>query len=99
MPSRPSPQGQSSDVTGQPSSGQPDLPQSYSMAAPLNEAELMALLMASPMYQKLEEIKKSVATGAHTQSTDKHKMEPGMEQCITVNSNLHKIVWAYNIDE
>lgn len=48
------------------------------MAAPLNEAELMALLMASPMYQKLENIKKSVASGAHVTPAGQHPMEPGM---------------------
>ena len=38
----------------------PDLPPSYNMAAPLNETELMALLMASPLYQKLENIRKTM---------------------------------------
>lgn len=54
---------------------QEPLPQAYQMAAPLKEAELMALLMASPMYQKLENIKKSVAEGTH--KSPKHKMEEG----------------------
>ena len=40
-----------------------DLPPSYNMAAPLNETELMALLMASPLYQKLENIRKSMEKG------------------------------------
>ena len=45
----------------------PDLepmPASYQMAAPLNEAELTMLLMASPMYQKLEKMKRNVASGS-----------------------------------
>ena len=40
------------------------LPMSYQMAAPLNEAELTTLLMASPLYQKLEQLKKKVSSGA-----------------------------------
>lgn len=95
MPTRPSPQGQAAEdttkTTGPSSSGQPDLPQSYSMAAPLNEAELMALLMASPMYQKLEDIKKSMANGAHTQPSGKHPMEPGEScdySCVLKNESL-----------
>ena len=42
----------------------PDLPPSYNMAAPLNETELMALLMASPLYQKLENIRKTIEKGS-----------------------------------
>jgi hypothetical protein len=53
---------------------QEPLPPSYQMAAPLNEAELMSLLMASPMYQKLEQIKDAVQNGI---TPPKHKMEPG----------------------
>ena len=41
----------------------PDLPPSYNMATPLNERELMALLMASPLYQKLENIRKTFEKG------------------------------------
>ena len=41
--------------------GQGQMPATYQMSAPLNEAELTALLMASPMYQKLENMKKSLA--------------------------------------
>ena len=37
------------------------MPATYQMSAPLNEAELTELLMASPMYQKLELMKKSLA--------------------------------------
>lgn len=33
------------------------------MAEPLNEAELTALLMASPLYHKLEQMKKTLAEG------------------------------------
>lgn len=40
------------------------MPQSYKMAAPLDDAEFTALLMASPLYQKLEQIKKSLKNGA-----------------------------------
>ncbi len=39
------------------------LPQSYQMAAPVSEAEITALLMASPMYKKLEQIKRTIASG------------------------------------
>ena len=39
------------------------LPAAYSMTAPMNEAEFTALLMASPLYQKLEQIKKSLSSG------------------------------------
>lgn len=50
------------------------MPASYQMAAPLNEAELMSLLMASPVYQKLEQIKDAVKNGI---TPPKHRMEPG----------------------
>lgn len=39
------------------------MPDAYKMTAPLNEAELMSLLMASPLYKKLEEMKNTVANG------------------------------------
>ncbi|RUS80922.1 hypothetical protein EGW08_011303, partial [Elysia chlorotica] len=42
---------------------QQEMPNAFTMAAPLNEAELTALLMASPLYKKLESMKKSVAGG------------------------------------
>ena len=51
------------------------LPHSYIMAAPMDDAELMALLMASPLYQKLEQIKKGVAE----RGFGGHRMEPGMQ--------------------
>ena len=34
------------------------------MTAPLSDEELTALLMASPLYHKLEQIKKAVSGGA-----------------------------------
>jgi hypothetical protein len=40
------------------------VPAAFHQAAPLNEAEMLALLMASPLYQKLEKVKKAVANGA-----------------------------------
>ena len=40
------------------------VPQGFAMAAPLSDTELTALLMASPLYQKLEQIKKAVSGGA-----------------------------------
>lgn len=43
--------------------GNQQLPVSYQMAAPLNEAELTALLMASPLYHKLEQLKKTIGKG------------------------------------
>jgi hypothetical protein len=54
-------------------SAAPDMPGSYTMAAPLNETELTMLLMQSPLYQKLEEIKKTVAKGGF----GGRKMVPG----------------------
>ena len=50
-----------SAVEGAPT--QQEMPASFSMAAPLNEAELTALLMASPLYKKLQDMKKAVAGG------------------------------------
>lgn len=40
------------------------MPTGYQMTTPMNEAELTALLMASPLYQKMEQIKQVVAKGA-----------------------------------
>ena len=40
------------------------IPQGYAMTAPLSDTELTALLMASPLYHKLEQIKKAVSGGA-----------------------------------
>lgn len=51
-----------------------ELPPSYKMAAPINEAELVALLMSSPLYQKLEKIKSQIEKGAH-KSDKKDKLE------------------------
>ena len=51
------------------------MPASYQMTAPLNEAELTALLMASPLYRKLEQIKKSLAGGAGAGKV--HKLPEG----------------------
>lgn len=42
-----------------------ELPPMYKEAAPINDAELVALLMASPLYQKLESIKSQIEKGAH----------------------------------
>lgn len=39
------------------SSSQPSLPVTYRMAAPLTESEITSLLLQSPLYQKLENIK------------------------------------------
>ena len=47
------------------------------MAAPLNDAEFTALLMASPMYQKLEQIRRNVASGAVSVAKNARKMAPG----------------------
>ena len=47
------------------------LPESYKLAAPLNEADFTALLMSSPLYRKLENIKKLVAEGAHIKTDQK----------------------------
>ena len=51
------------------------MPTSYQMAAPLNEAELTMLLMASPMYQKLEKMKRNIASGGVRSAG--HKAETG----------------------
>nr|XP_002738967.1 PREDICTED: uncharacterized protein LOC100369241 [Saccoglossus kowalevskii] len=40
-----------------------EMPSSYTMAAPLSDAEITALLMASPLYKKLEEIKELMSKG------------------------------------
>ena len=40
------------------------MPTSYKMAAPLTDGELTALLMSSPLYQKLQEIQDIVAGGS-----------------------------------
>lgn len=53
------------------------LPSSYNMAAPLNDAELVALLMSSPLYQKLENIKSQIEKGAH--KADKKDKTEGKE--------------------
>jgi len=39
------------------------VPVSYAMAEPLNETELTALLLASPLYQKLEDMKRTLTGG------------------------------------
>ena len=51
-------------VTSQSAPEERSMPTSFTQAAPLNEAELLALLMASPLYQKLEKVKRAVANGA-----------------------------------
>ena len=63
-PSSPSDVSRPTTVDTSPS-GPPELPSRYNMAAPLNDAELVALLMASPLYQKLESIKSQIEKGAH----------------------------------
>ncbi|XP_077985306.1 uncharacterized protein LOC144439946 [Glandiceps talaboti] len=40
-----------------------EMPASYNMAAPLSDKELTALLMASPLYKKLEELRDLVSKG------------------------------------
>lgn len=50
------------------------MPASFAMAEPLNEAELTALIMASPLYQKLEQMKKTLAEGRVKLG---HKPNPG----------------------
>ena len=61
-------------VTG--SAAQKQMPASFQIAGPMNEAELTALLMASPIYQKMEQIKQAVAKGAV--NAGGHKMVPGL---------------------
>ena len=59
--------------TGSAAEGQM-MPMSYAMAEPLNEAELTALLMASPLYHKLEAMKKTLTEGRVKVG---HKPAPG----------------------
>lgn len=40
-----------------------NMPDSFTRTTPLKEAELIALLMASPLYQKLERVKTALASG------------------------------------
>ena len=51
------------------------MPAAYSMTAPMNEAEFTALLMASPLYQKLEQLKKSLSSGRIGKA---HKLAEGV---------------------
>ena len=70
-----------------PSGGQ--MPQSYTMAAPLDDNELTALLMASPLYNKLEQMKKAVSSGGLRTG---HKMASGnatqLFQLIKTNNDI-----------
>lgn len=50
------------------------MPASFTQAAPLDDVELTALLMASPFYHKLDQIKKAVSSGKLSAGT---KMPPG----------------------
>lgn len=78
---------------------QEQMPASYQMAAPLNEAELMSLLMASPVYQKLEQIKDAVKNGI---TPPKHRMEPGeygyTEEIIRIYRIFKILYYACKID-
>ena len=62
-PTRPVVTPQSAPITGKPPGSGDNMPSSFRMAGPLNEAELTALLMASPLYQKMEQLKKAVSAG------------------------------------
>ncbi|KAH3741464.1 hypothetical protein DPMN_048189, partial [Dreissena polymorpha] len=64
---RPGSSASSRGTTGEQESPAPrqELPPMYKEAAPINDAELVALLMASPLYQKLESIKTQIEKGAH----------------------------------
>lgn len=64
---------------------QSNLPSSYNMAAPMNDAELVALLMASPLYQKLENIKSQIEKGAHKK--DKADKSEGRVSSLKNNNN------------
>ena len=48
-----------------------EMPESYRETAPLNEAELTSLLLASPLYRKMENIKKQLAQAAGDKPDDK----------------------------
>lgn len=56
--------------------GEQILPAAFTMTAPLNETEVMSLLMASPMYQRLEQMKSTLTSAAKKQpgqvDTGKH---------------------------
>ena len=80
---RPEPMGAPATQTAVPAAAateSPVLPAGYKMAAPMSEVELTALLMASPLYQKLEAIKKQVAGGVA--KLPKHKMAAGKSLCF-----------------
>ena len=83
--SQPASQGALPQQTAVPSSEQntnQQMPASYAMTAPLNDEELAALLMASPLYQKLDQIKKAVANGG---ARTGKKIQPGTETIHLIN--------------
>lgn len=53
-----------SEATPPPPAPQQQMPESYRLAAPLSESELTDLLMASPLYQKLDSIRSLLKGGA-----------------------------------
>lgn len=100
--SSPAPRDEDQSVVDEPVTSVPpqeQMPASYQMAAPLNEAELMSLLMASPVYQKLEQIKDAVKNGI---TPPKHRMEPGeygyTEEIIRIYRIFKILYYACKID-
>ncbi len=62
-----------------------EMPAAYRMAAPLTDGELTALLMASPLYQKLQEVKDIVAGGEF--KAKKGKSSEGKDYFMSSNSH------------
>ena len=54
-----------------------EMPSAYRMAAPLTDGELVALLMSSPLYHKLQDIKKLVESGGFKVKKGKGKDKEG----------------------
>ena len=46
------------------------MPEAYTDTAPLNEAELTSLLLASPLYRKMDNIKKQLAKASGKKEED-----------------------------
>lgn len=71
----------------------PEEPPTYNMAAPLNEGELISLLMASPLYQKLEKIKNQIEQGAHKEDKkiDKEGFQDAKDAAWSSDTKLEPV--------
>ena len=61
------------------------------MTAPLSNADIMSLLMASPLYQKLEQIKQTLSSG--TLAGHNH-LKDGMLSFIVLSFRIRVIVFS-----